>query len=93
MGEWSDFFEDYPEYNPANIDNNGTYLAPKEQYIHKQEISKSKIDELIATAHSKRTTESCSPCKLINIKTYKITENISLSECSACGKPYKEKTS
>lgn len=92
MGEWSDFFEDFPEHNPANYDN-GAYAIPREQYPHKQEISKSRIDERIATAHSKRTTEPCSPCKLIHIKTYKVTENISLSECSVCGKSYKDKSS
>jgi hypothetical protein len=25
MGEWSDYFEDYPEENPANYDERGTY--------------------------------------------------------------------
>ena len=92
MGEWSDFFEDFPEQNPANYDN-GAYAIPRESYPHKQEISKSKIDERIAAAHAKYTAEPCDPCRLINIKTYKITEDISLSECSICGKSYKEKGS
>ncbi|MGL6475351.1 hypothetical protein ACSZNN_10545 [Aeromonas hydrophila] len=25
MGEWSDYFEDLPEENPANYDENGRY--------------------------------------------------------------------
>jgi hypothetical protein len=25
MGEWSDYFEDFPEENPANYDENGRY--------------------------------------------------------------------
>jgi hypothetical protein len=30
MGEWSDYFEDFPEENPANYDD-GRYLDPQQR--------------------------------------------------------------
>ncbi len=33
MGEWSDFFEDFPEENPANWIN-GVYIGPKGAQLH-----------------------------------------------------------
>jgi hypothetical protein len=31
MGEWSDYFEDFPEENPANYDDNGRYLDSQQR--------------------------------------------------------------
>lgn len=28
MGEWSEYFEDFPDENPANYDDRGRYCAP-----------------------------------------------------------------
>jgi hypothetical protein len=32
MGDWSDYFEDFPEENPANYDDNGRYLDSQQRY-------------------------------------------------------------
>ncbi len=49
MGEWSDYFEEVPEGNPANYDKNGTYhpngLLRQEQA--KQDVANKKLDELL----------------------------------------------
>ena len=39
MGEWSEYFEDFPEENPANWVN-GTYLGPqKAQEFHARQMA------------------------------------------------------
>jgi hypothetical protein len=32
MGDWSDYFEDFPDENPANYDDNGRYLDSQQRY-------------------------------------------------------------
>ena len=30
MGEWSEYFEDFPEENPAHYDERGKFVTPME---------------------------------------------------------------
>ncbi|MGA9421853.1 MAG: hypothetical protein WBW61_05785 [Rhodanobacteraceae bacterium] len=39
MGEWSDFFEDFPEENPANWIN-GVYAGPNGAQLHRDHQAK-----------------------------------------------------
>lgn len=54
MGEWSDYFEDVPEENPANYDKRGRYdpdgkiRAEEEQ----QELAQRRLTEVLATRAS-----------------------------------------
>lgn len=47
MGEWSDYFEDFPEENPANYDENGCYdpngKIRRERSLYK--LANKKLDE------------------------------------------------
>ena len=49
MGEWSEYFEDFPEENPANHDKNGSYdpngLLKKEREKNIQ--AHERLDELL----------------------------------------------
>lgn len=51
MGEWSDYFEDFPEENPANYDKQGRYdpngKIRTEQ--KQQELAQRRLDEVLAT--------------------------------------------
>ena len=49
MGEWSDYFEDFPEENPANYDEGGRY-DPNGQLRKErsqQELANQKLDEIL----------------------------------------------
>lgn len=50
MGEWSDFFEDFPEENPANWIN-GVYAGPNGAQLHSDHQAK------VALARSKVEAE------------------------------------
>ena len=39
MGEWSDFFEDFPDENPANWIN-GVYVGPNGAKLHREHQAK-----------------------------------------------------
>jgi len=39
MGEWSDFFEDFPDENPANWIN-GVYVGPNGAQLHREHQAK-----------------------------------------------------
>ncbi|CAG2148295.1 hypothetical protein [Cupriavidus numazuensis] len=49
MGEWSEYFEDFPEENPANYDKNGRFdpngRFRKEQ--SQQELANRRLDEVL----------------------------------------------
>ena len=49
MGEWSDYFEDFPEENPGNYDEYGNYdpngTLRKER--KRQEVAHRKLDEIL----------------------------------------------
>lgn len=49
MGDWSDYFEDFPEENPANYDKRGRY-DPNGQLRGeqaRQELAHQKLDEVL----------------------------------------------
>lgn len=49
MGDWSDYFEDYPEENPGNYDEYGNY-DPKgtlRRERKRQETAQNKLDEIL----------------------------------------------
>ncbi len=50
MGEWSDYFEDFPEENPANYDGNNHYdpNGQLRQERLRQKTAHEKLDEGLA---------------------------------------------
>lgn len=52
MGEWSEYFEDFPDENPANYDDRGRYCAPNSPEGH--QLSQSRR---IQAANQARTAE------------------------------------
>lgn len=50
MGDWSDYFEDFPEENPANYDEFGQYDPDGRLRKERQEqkIANQKLDEVLA---------------------------------------------
>ncbi len=44
MGEWSDYFEDFPEENPAHIDDKGRFNPDHSEEQERQEIANKKLD-------------------------------------------------
>ena len=98
MGEWSEYFEDFPEEEPANWVNgifNPELAARNRSLDHKQtEAKKSANSELNAMivkaksetkARSLLITEDCPQCGLQELNTYKISDRFYLCECQDCG--------
>ncbi len=101
MGEWSEYFEDFPEENPANWVNGKFNPALREQLnkeATQQEAANSEINNLIAKAKEARkakslerkanafvVTEDCPQCGLTELKTYKLEQDFYLCECQDCG--------
>jgi hypothetical protein len=60
MGEWSDYFEDFPEENPGNYDEFGNYdpngTIRKER--KRQEIAHKKLDKIYLIIHSTGLAEA-----------------------------------
>lgn len=98
MGEWSDYFEDFPEENPANWVN-GRFDPALRARINQQEsqyavadakanaelrgmIEKAKKE---TKARSLLVTEDCPQCGLKELNTYRISERFYLCECQECG--------
>ena len=59
MGEWSEYFEDFPEENSANYDERGRYCAPNSpqgdqlaQSRRKQAANQARTSELNAEIHA-----------------------------------------
>ena len=49
MGEWSEYFEDFPEENPANYPNRGPDLGPRSKYFpdwHESQLTKAELAEI-----------------------------------------------
>ena len=49
MGEWSEYFEDFPEENPANYPNRGPDLGPRSKYFpdwHESQLTKAELAEV-----------------------------------------------
>lgn len=49
MGEWSEYFEDFPEENPANQPNQGPDLGPRSKYFpdwHVSQLTKEELAEI-----------------------------------------------
>ncbi|WP_421173964.1 hypothetical protein [Aeromonas enteropelogenes] len=94
MGEWSDYFEDFPEENSANYVN-GQFNPQLAQEIRNQEDrlrvttnkARSEINAVImkawleTKAKSLLLTESCPQCGLPELNTYKINDTFYLCEC------------
>ena len=101
MGEWSEYFEDFPEENPGNYVN-GKYDPQQAQYLRtieakltKQELAenfelnKLRAKEKLAFIKHKQQSlmliEDCPQCGLKELNTYKLDENHYLCECQDCG--------
>ena len=47
MGEWSEYFEDFPEENPANYDERGRFVdSAQRTELEKQRLANQRLDEL-----------------------------------------------
>ncbi|MFV5463389.1 hypothetical protein [Acinetobacter towneri] len=49
MGEWSEYFEDFPEENPANYPNRDPDLGPRSKYFpnwHESQLTKAELAEV-----------------------------------------------
>lgn len=98
MGEWSEYFEDFPEENPANYVN-GQFNPQLAQEIRNHEAqltattnkARSEINAVIMKAwletksKSFLQTEDCPQCGLTELNTYKIHDTLYLCECQDCG--------
>ena len=94
MGEWSDYFEDFPEENPAN-DGRGKLDPALAEMLRAQEEralkAKAEIHKLRVNAWLKEKekyyllTEACPQCGLEELKTYYVRNEYYLCECQDCG--------
>ena len=98
MGEWSDYFEDFPEENPANWVNGAfnpqlasTIREQEKRQTEAQKQANAELNTIITKAkqetkaRSLLIVESCPQCGLKELNTYKITKNFYLCECQECG--------
>ena len=57
MGEWSDYFEDFPEENPGNYDANGNFdpngVNRREGQL--QDFAQKRLDEIMRKKGSSKT--------------------------------------
>ncbi len=67
MGEWSEYFEDFPEENSANYDERGRYCAPNSpegyqlaQSRRIQAANQARTSELNAEIHGNPPLNHCS---------------------------------
>lgn len=100
MGEWSDYFEDFPEENPANYAG-GSFNPELAKTIQQEEQkisdAREEINKLLLNAWLNEkekhylTTEECPQCDLKELKVYNINNNY-LCECQDCGTYGKGKT-
>lgn len=56
MGEWSDYFEDVPEEDPANYDQQGRYDPEGKNRAEqkRQELAQRRLDEVSSTRGSSK---------------------------------------
>ena len=98
MGEWSEYFEDFPEENPANwIDGRFDPEGAKRRYQQESAFEKAEqkanaeLRQLINDAKKKTktrsllVTEDCPQCGLRTLNTYRISDRFYLCECQDCG--------
>jgi hypothetical protein len=52
MGEWSDYFEDFPEENPANYDEQGRYNPGHRAESERLRIANEKVDAALRRNHA-----------------------------------------
>jgi Zn ribbon nucleic-acid-binding protein len=100
MGEWADYFEDFPEENPATYV--GDRFNPELAETIRQEEQKildarEEINKLLLNAWLNEkekhylATEECPQCGLKELKVYNLN-NYYLCECQDCGTYGKGKT-
>ena len=98
MGEWSEYFEDFPEENPANwIDGRFDPEGAKRRYHQQrtfeqeQKQANAELNKLINDAKKKTKArsllviEDCPQCGLHTLNTYRISDRFYLCECQDCG--------
>jgi hypothetical protein len=99
MGEWSEYFEDFPEENPANWDRRIDPLLEIQKArlceLEKQrEVAQSEIYGLVAKAQEKRkkqkldcllVVELCPECGAEELCTYEFSDIAYRCECQVCG--------
>jgi hypothetical protein len=98
MGEWSEYFEDFPEENPAHWVNGQFHpglpaqlkLASAQQadaslVAHQLKLIMNAYAKLEQKAKSLVATEDCPQCGLTELRTYKLSETFYLCECQDCG--------
>ncbi|WP_237058290.1 hypothetical protein [Microbulbifer sediminum] len=94
MSEWSDYFEDFPEENPANyvggkFDPEGAKRA--REIEGNQSEANSEVNEMLANAwkatkdRSFVQVDECPQCGLVELNVYKIKDSLYLCECQDCG--------
>lgn len=98
MGNWSDYFEDFPEENPANYVG-GTFNPEEAKRLRElrakietaKKANSAEVNALISQAkkavkaRSLLVVEDCPQCGLNQLNTYKISETFYLCECQECG--------
>jgi hypothetical protein len=98
MGEWSEYFEDFPEENPANwVDGRfASRLAAErrqaeQRFQEAQSKANAELHGMIAEAKRKTkarsllVVEDCPQCGLKELNSYRIAERFYLCECQECG--------
>jgi hypothetical protein len=94
MGDWSEYFEDFPEENPANWVNGKFTPRSREQInmeAHQSQVASLEIRQLITNAkkaHKARAlfeTGDCTQCGEHQLNSYRISEAFYLCECQECG--------
>lgn len=98
MGEWSDYFEDYPEEDPANWIN-GRFDPALRKELNRQHgmqveansKANAELNKIISDANLKIKAQSfiakenCPQCGLEELSLYKIADTFYLCECQDCG--------
>jgi len=97
MGAWSDFFELFPEENPANwidgrFDPEGAKLhyERKAAFENAERKANAELCKLIKyskekiKARSLFVIEGCPQCGLQTLNTYRLSERFFISECQEC---------
>lgn len=98
MGEWSDYFEDFPEENPGNyvggrFDPEGAKRAREIESAGDEASAKARaeITQMLAKAwkaekdRSFLQVDECPQCGWKELNIYKIKETFYLCECQDCG--------
>lgn len=94
MGEWSEYFEDFPEENPANWVN-GKFDPQLRAQLNREAaqhaVANLEVRQLIMNAKRERKakalfdTRDCPQCGQRQLNSYKISESFYLCECQECG--------